>query len=298
LLTLLVPGATVIKTADGYIVTAKDGAKSITPQLMVSNKATYNFYLDAACKYAAESPSTVNLNSLINKFYIKVVAEDGTQSKAIPVTVKSERKSATYADGNAIPAYARTAVNYLNKNGYGIFSGDNNGKLNPRNNITRYELAKVMVVLSGINVEMAEGMKISEVFDDFYEIQGEAPWAIPYVRAAYAAGLIEGVSDSQGNLYYNGKAFTTREQFATVFVRSVATAQGTTVNKMYKAVSAKADAAFNGKYADQGKVSSWALKAIKLANYYGYVNGDGTNFNPNANIIRADVAVVIYNSVK
>ena len=298
LLTMLVPGASVIKTADGYIVTAKDGVKSISPELMVSNKASYNFYLDAACKYGSADPSVVKLDSLVNKFFIKVVAEDGTESKAVPVTVLSERKSVSYTDSSKIPSYARTAVNYLNQNGFGIFGGDNNGKLNPRNNISRYELAKVMVVLSGINVEMAEGLKISEVFDDFYDIQGEAPWAIPYVRAAYAAGLIEGVSDSQGNLYYNGTANTTREQFATVFVRSVATAQGTTVNKMYKAVAAKADAAYNGKYADQAKVSSWALKAVKLANYYGYVNGDGTNFNPNANIIRADVAVVIYNSVK
>ncbi len=298
LLTLLVPGASVIKTSDGYIVTAKNGAKFITPQLLVSNKATYNFYLDKDCKYGASDKTKINLDSLVNKFFIKVVAEDGTASKAIPVTVKSERASVSYTDSNAVPSYARTAVNYLNKNGYGIFSGDNNGKLNPRSNITRYELAKVMVVLSGINVNMAEGLKISEVFDDFYDIQGEAPWAIPYVRAAYAAGLIEGVSDSKGNLYYNGTAFTTREQFATVFVRSVATAQGTTVNKMYKAVSSKADAAYNGKYADQSKISSWALKAVKLANYYGFVNGDGINFNPNANIIRADVAVVIYNSVK
>lgn len=298
LINLLVPGASVVKNGDGYTVTAKQGAKFITPQLIVSDKASYKFYLDKDCKYSAGDNSKVNLYSRVNKFFIKVVAENGTESKAIPVTVQSERNSVFYADNNAIPSYARTAVNHLNKNGYGIFAGDNNSKLNPRSNITRYELAKVMVVLSGINVDMAESLKISDVFDDFYKIQGEASWAIPYIRAAYAAGLIEGVSDGKGNLYYNGSAYTTREQFATVFVRSVATAQGSTVNKMYKAVSTKADAAFKSKYADQNKISSWALKSVKLANYYGYVNGDGVNFKPGANIIRADVAVVIYNFVK
>ncbi len=297
-LSFSVPGATVVKSSDGYIVTAKDGAKSIAPKLIVSNKASYQFYMDADCKYAADNTDVVKLNSRFSKFYIRVTAENGIQSKPIAVTVKSNRKAATYADAASVPTYARTAVNYLNKNGYGIFAGDNNNDMNPRNNITRYELAKVMVILSGVNVEMTKSINLVDVFDDFYDIQKEASWAIPYVRAAYAAGLISGVADSKGNLFFDGSAYTTREQFATVFVRSVAASQGKTLNKMYSSVSSKATAAYKGKYADEGKVSSWAVKAVKLATYYGFVTGDGTNFNPNKNIIRADVAVVIYNSVK
>ncbi len=298
LLSFKVPGATVVKTADGYNVTAKDGAESIAPELKVSDKATYNFYLDAECKYAADNTDVVKLGARFSKFYIRVTAEDGTLSKAIPITVMSNRKSVAYTDSSLIPAYARTAVNYLNENGYGIFSGDDLNRMNPCNNITRYELAKVMVALSGVNVEMTKDVNLVNVFDDFYKMQSEASWAIPYVRTAYATGLIAGEPDSKGNLYFNGSANTTREQFTTIFVRNVALSQGKILDEMYNAVSSKATAAFKGKYADEGKISSWALNAVKLATYYGFVTGDGKNFNPKANIIRADVAVVIYNSVK
>lgn len=292
---LEVKGAEVITRSDkGFIVMMKDGVKSISPKLSVSKNASYQFYMDAACKYATESTASVKLNSKYNFFYIQVTAENGTVSDPIPVTVVSDRKAVTYADAVNVPSYAREAVNYLNNNGYGIFVGDQNNKLNPRANITRYELAKVMVVLTGINVEMAESVKLNEIYDDFFAMQKEAAWALPYIRAATAAGLIQGVSD-KGNLYFNGSATTSREQFATVFMRSVATSAGTTVNAMYKKNAAAADKAFKNKFNDAAQISSWALKAVKLANYFGFVQGDGTNFNPDDNIIRADVAVIVYN---
>ncbi len=298
LLSLRVDGASVSKNGDAYYVLAKDNVKSIKPEVLVSAKATYDFYLDAACKYEADSTDRVKLEALNNKFFVRVTAEDGTKSKAIPVYVTSKRPVATYSDGASIPSYARSAVNYLNKNGYGVFAGDENAKLNPRNNITRYELAKVMVVLSGINVQMADNIRLDLVFDDYYDIQSEAPWAIPYIKAAYAAGLINGVTAANGDNNFDGSSQTTREQFTTVFMRYVATVNGTSVNAMYKAVAKKADAAYNGKYADQKLIGSWAVKAVKLATYYGYVNGDGVGFNPKASIIRADVAMIAYNYVK
>lgn len=293
---LTVPGAnSVVANADGsYTVTMKDNTTAIAPKLFISDKATYKFYMDAKCKYEAASTDTVVLNSKNNFFFIQVKAENGTLSDVIPVKVISNRKTATYADAANIPSYARTAVNYLNNQGFGVFGGDQNNKLNPRANITRYELAKVMVVLSGINVKMAESVKLNEIYDDFYAMQRDAAWALPYIRAATASGLIQGVAD-KGNLYFNGAATTTREQFTTVFLRSIATSNGTTVNAMYKKNASEIEKAFSNKYKDASKISSWALKSVKIANYYKLIQGDGINFNPNNNIIRADVAVIVYN---
>lgn len=293
-----VPEATVVKNGDAYYVTTKNNSRTITPKVVVSDKASYKVYADPECKYEVPNAKSITVSALISRIYIKVTAEDGKTTKVVPVTVKSACKSVKYADAKSIPAYARKAVNYLNDNGYGIFSGDHNKNLNPRNNITRYELAKVMVTLAGINIQSAESINLADIFEDFYDIQGQAPWAIPYVRAAYAAGLITGESDAKGNLYFNGSDFTTREQFTSVFVRAIASAQGVTVDEMYAAVSKEANKSFKGKYADEREISSWARKSVKLATYYGLVNGDGKNFNPTSNIIRADVAVIIYNAVK
>ncbi len=290
-----VPGAEFLTEADGgYYVEMPAGVKSIKPSVNVDTKATYKFYLDPACKYEAPSTTKVDLESKYNYFYIQVTAENGEKSAAIPVTVVSDRDAVIYSDLAGVPAYARKAVNYLNNEGYGIFVGDQNKRVNATANITRYELAKVMVTLSGLNVDMADGVKLHEIYDDFFEMQSEAPWALPYIRTATAAGLISGISDN-GNLYFAGSSTTTREQFTAVFLRSIAAADKTTVNKMYKAEADAIESAFKGKYADAKEISSWALKSIKLANYYRLIQGDGKNFNPKDSIIRADVAVIIYN---
>ena len=297
---LIVPKGTVSGSASkGFTVEMGKNVKSINPQLIVSSKATYQFYLDAAGKYPAADNDVIKLNASSNVFYVRVIAEDGTISKAIKITVNSDRSAVTYSDASSIPGYAKTAVNNLNKKGYGIFTGDEHNKFNPRAEISRYELAKVVVMLGGVNVDMAASIKLGDVFDDFSAIQHEAPWAIPYIRAAYASGLLAGSSDSKGNLYFNGSASTSREEFVTVMVRMAATEQGVSVSKLYSKNEKAVEKAYSGaNYADKKSISSWALKYVKLGTYFGYVEGDGRFFRPKNNIIRADVAVVIYNYVK
>ncbi len=151
----------VIKGDDGYVVTVPAGTKKITPYLSVSKDADYWFYMDKAGKYPAQDVKTVKLESLRTVFYVYVTAVDGfTVSAPTKVTVISPRSAYEYVDFASVPSYAKKAVNYLNNSGYGIFSGDHMGKLNPNKNITRYELAKVMVVLTGLNTDMAEDVKL------------------------------------------------------------------------------------------------------------------------------------------
>ncbi len=290
-----VPGANKVDFVDGaYYVEMPENTNAIKPSVNVDEEASYKFYLDADCKLEASNTDTVKLYAKDNIFYIQVTAENGTLSDPIPVIVTSVRKAVQYSDAASVPAYARKAVNYLNNEGFGVFVGDQNKKLNPRANINRYELAKVIVTLCGINVEMAESVKLNEIYDDFFDMQKEAPWALPYIRAATAVGLIQGVSD-KNDLNFAGSASTTREQFTAVFMRSVAMNEGTTVNALYKKNAKEIDNAFSKKYSDEAKISSWALKSIKLANYHKIIQGDGKNFNPLAKIIRADVAVIVYN---
>ncbi|MBQ6947388.1 MAG: S-layer homology domain-containing protein, partial [Clostridia bacterium] len=293
-----VPGAKqVVENTNSYTVIMDENVKSIKPSINVDMNASYKFYLDAECKYPAPSSTTVNLESKYNTFYIQVTAANGTKSEPISVMVQSDRASVAYSDLASVPTYARKAMNFLNNEGFGIFVGDQNKRVNPNANITRYELAKVMVTLSGLNVEMAESVKLHEIYDDFFTMQKEAPWALPYIREATAAGLIQGISD-QNNLYFAGSSTTTREQFTAVFMRSVAVSANTTVDEMYNANSDAIEAAYKNKFKDAKNVSSWARKAVKLANFYQYVQGDGKNLNPKDNVIRADVAVIVYNSVK
>ena len=296
---LMVDKAGVSMDGRTFTVTAPSGASVIYPKVNVSNKATYKFYLDKNCAYEAATTATVKLEAATNVFYIRVTAEDGTQSAPYKVIVHSARKAVSYADAAKIPSYAKKAIEQLNKSGNVIFSGDSNNNLNPTKNITRYELAKVIVSLAGINVQMAKAVNISDVFDDFGKIQSDAPWAIPYIRAAYASGMIEGVQDTAGNLNFNGNSTTTREQFVTVIVRFLADRENTTVSRLYKNNAAAIDAAYKkANFKDKKSISSWALQSVKIGNYYKLVSGDGTNFNPKQLITRAEVGVVAYNATK
>ena len=53
------------------------------------------------------------------------------------------------------------------------------------------------------------------------------------------------------------------------------------------------------KFKDEAKIPSWALASIKKVSDAGIMNGDGNgNFNPNASVTRAELAVALANALK
>jgi hypothetical protein len=90
----------------------------------------------------------------------------------------------------------------------GIFGGDENGKFNPFNNLTRQEAAKIIVQAFGFtgSTELT--------FGDKANIQS---WAVPYVKTAVANGILKG--DDQGN--FNPNANIKRGDFALMIQRAL-----------------------------------------------------------------------------
>lgn len=90
----------------------------------------------------------------------------------------------------------------------GIFGGDESGKFNPFDNLTRQEAAKIIV--------KAFGFKGSSelTFGDKANIQS---WAVPYVKTAVANGILKG--DDQGN--FNPNANIKRGDFALMIQRAL-----------------------------------------------------------------------------
>lgn len=75
-------------------------------------------------------------------------------------------------------------------NDYGIMVGDENGKFNPMQLLTRAELTKIAVVMS--NPDFEESVDLSQ--QSFSDVSAEH-WAYPYVEYARANGIIEGYED-------------------------------------------------------------------------------------------------------
>ena len=150
----------------------------------------------------------------------------------------------------------------------GIYAGDEKGNLNPQNNITRAEMAAVLVRLLGAT-QQAD-------LSAYTDVDPQA-WYGRELSAAVAAGIFSGVSATS----MQPNAPITREQ-ATV-----------TLSRAFGIVSDSRNA--YSAFSDGGAVSLYARDAVSAMKELGVISGytDGS-FRPAAPITRAEVAQLLF----
>lgn len=292
-------------TKNNYVINLPAGTNKYTFELIAS-EAGYeksNHHVagdpDYAYRYVSSVPVTqkteVALTGRNNMFYIKIWVLKGevqVGTEEFWVTVVSPRTTvATYKDASKISSWAKKEVDYLNKNGFAYFVGDDNGNFNPSASINRFEAAVVIGRMLGIDKKTYMGKKT--LFSD------KVPaYADPYVKFVYATGIMNGKSTT----FFDGYAGTTREEFAKIISGAIAFSRGEgSVDDVYNANKAVVDfeyQAFN--FADESKISGWAKNSIKLATaYYKVMNGANENgklyAHPKQQITREEVAILIAN---
>lgn len=145
----------------------------------------------------------------------------------------------------------------------GIIDGYEDGSFKPKNQVTRAELAKMLVEVFGLT--STEGAA------KFKDVQTDK-WYAKYIPLVSAAGLMIG---TEGEFRPNEPA--TREEAA----YALATAYHVTGNtdKVYK---------------DQGSISAWAAEAVEALVASGYITGypDDT-FKPHGHLTRAEMVVLL-----
>lgn len=146
-----------------------------------------------------------------------------------------------------------------------IISGVGEDKFEPSREVTREEFVKML----------AEAFKIPQSDEkiNFFDVS-ESDWFAPYVSAAAASGMVNGISDE---LFGTGKSIT-RADMAVMAYRA--------------AGLSKAD----GKtFADDGEIPDYAKEAVYALNAAGIISGTGDNkFSPAASANRAEAAKIIY----
>ena len=151
--------------------------------------------------------------------------------------------------------------------------GDPYGYFLPRANITRAEVAAILVRTMVDDFEedtLPDGMTN---FDEFSDV-GENNWFYYYVAWAYAEGLVQG--DGEGNFLPRDPI--TREQLAAMLARTVEYAE--TVGEM--------------PFLDANTISGWAVHYVYTVFDREWMIGDDRNrFRPRANIMRAEVATAV-----
>ena len=146
----------------------------------------------------------------------------------------------------------------------GLIAGYSDGSFRPNNSITRAELA--VICCAGLNLSR-------EASNHFKDVNSKE-WYAPYVLKCVQAGIISGYSDDS----FGPNDRVTREQAAVI---------ATNVYGLSKSSG-------NTSFADNSRISSWAMSSVKAMTSAGLAAGRENNrFCPKDNVTRAEVAVVI-----
>lgn len=153
----------------------------------------------------------------------------------------------------------------------GIISGTGDGLYDPHRNVTRAEMAKMMVSLAGYDIITCD--------IPFGDVDKNA-WYYPYVCTAYKNGIFTGMTQDTFGINRN---ITRQEQAAVLYrllmQKNIEMTQSTEV------------------FADGEKISNWARDAIYSLRHSGIVSGRGGNlFCPEECVTRAEAAVFVANT--
>ena len=166
--------------------------------------------------------------------------------------------------------WAADSINNLRK--LNIVSGDANGNFNPNNNITREEFLKIVIGITGMELDSSA----ANTFEDVDVNQ----WYFPYISTAFNRSIVNGISDVHFGIGNN----ITRADMAVMLKRAL--------DSLGIVVEPKKPAFV---YDDFYKIPEYAREAIAYFSEAELMNGVGNNtFSPDGLATRAEAAVAAY----
>ncbi len=173
-----------------------------------------------------------------------------------------------FEDLDSVP-WAKEAINNLALKG--IIAGRTATAYEPDATITREEFVKLIVTSLSLSVS-GDTMQFEDV--------KESDWFYPYVRSAFNAEIINGVSQTR---FGAGEAIT-RQDMAVIVNRALYIA-GVDMEDVNQAIT----------FADDGQVSDYAKEAVTSLQKKGIMVGNEQNcFMPLEEATRAEAAKIIY----
>ncbi|SFG56787.1 protein of unknown function [Desulfotomaculum arcticum] len=167
-------------------------------------------------------------------------------------------------------AWAREAIEALA--GQGIISGKGNGIFDPGADVTRAEFASLITRVLDQKAPQNTDLPFKDVSQD--------SWYHDAVAAAYAGGLVGGVSQDR----FNPGNSISREEMAVIIARVLE-------QKGHAGGRAEDLAGFK----DRDRIAAWAQDGAALAAQEGIITGVGDGrFTPADNTNRAQAAVMLY----
>ncbi|MDP4181269.1 MAG: S8 family serine peptidase [Bacillota bacterium] len=155
----------------------------------------------------------------------------------------------------------------------GIISGYPDKTIRPDKEISRAEIAKIIVAMLDLKPTTNPDLK----FKDAASIQ---PWAKGYVDVLVKMGVINGYSDNT----FKASKNVSRKEMAVMIIKALGYA------------NSKASTSITFK--DIDKIPSWALDSVKKGAELGLIKGyEDKTFKPDRNITRAEAFKIISNAL-
>lgn len=173
--------------------------------------------------------------------------------------------TAIFKDVSSVP-WAVAAIEYLYD--LKVINGKTQDMFNPQDFVKREEFVKMIAIAANIPLTK-QSVKYADV--------SESDWFYPYVAATSSYGLINGIGN---NIYGVGKNIT-RQDIAVLCSRLLVNAEEPLKDEIVN-------------FADQGKISDYAVKAVEKVAYLGLMIGNENHeFSPQEYATRAETAVVL-----
>lgn len=169
--------------------------------------------------------------------------------------------------------WADTYVNYIAARGFVNGYADGSSFVyRPDNVMTRAEFTVVVMRWLGTDISLYGNTETG-----FADMDDIADYAVPYVKAAWALGVVQG-SYSEGKLCFNPDGALTRAQAMTIIGRT----QGMGWSEKELGFS------------DAASVQAWAIPYVKQLVSRGIVSGGGNGMlNPSGLLTRAEAAKIL-----
>lgn len=159
-------------------------------------------------------------------------------------------------------------VRYSHANGF--FTGTGGGNYDPDGTMSRAMFLTVLGRMAGIDEDDYAG-------DTGFVDVAEEAWYAPYVKWAVKYGITRGISED----IFSPDEPVSRQQMAVFFVRYLEAFDVETLTEEEITTTP----------ADLDQAAPWAQEAVLKLWKMGFLNGDGTNFDPEGNATRAQTAV-------
>ncbi len=195
-----------------------------------------------------------------------VATEDTTEE----TTQEVVNVSGLFSDLSNTP-WAEEAIEALAE--MGILNGVSDGEFAPQASCKRADFAIMLAKLVGL--EGTASSNFDDVLPDKYYYN--------YVGLAKEAGLVNGYGDGK----FGPEKFCTRAELM-VMVANALKVLGMDIT---------ADESVLAQFSDEADIPVWARPYVAFLVENGIVNGSNGKINPNVNITRAEVAVIMFNVV-